>query len=162
MVKVPALSERTPSLANEQSGWVHSFISLNYVGVQMPSGFLSYLPSGCPPKNAIVGPKLLFRLVRKSRFDDADFQTTYEEGKFLRADPCQRCSISTLATEAAARHIRKVVPNLARRGIAAGVVPADAGVIQHTPSSHSNQHWSWWPAADIVRHNFFELTDAAA
>jgi hypothetical protein len=122
--------------------------------------FEDYLPKkGCPPSDAIPGPKLLFRLVKTSRFDDTDFKTTYEEGTFPKADLCRRCSISTLSSFDAAQELRRLIPNLASRLIAHGVVPDGAGLVMHTPSRGAPDHWSWWPAAAIRRESFFELAE---
>ena len=120
------------------------------------------LPHGCPPLQAIVGPKLLFRLVQKQNFDEADFRTTREEGTFVFGDPCQRCAISTQSTKDGARRMKRLVPNLADRHIAEGVVPANGGALLHTPTNNSRHHWSWWPRADIFRHSYFQLLDEAA
>lgn len=127
------------------------------------SEYASYLPSrGCPPSGAIPGPKLLYRLVKQRVLSEEEFKTTYEEGTFLAGDPCQRCSISTLSTLEAAKLYRRMIPNLADRLIANGVVPPAAGVHLNTPTRVSAEHWSWWPKVDTVRHSFFELIDEAA
>lgn len=128
----------------------------------LQSEYGTHLPGSCPPPQAIYGPKLLFRLVHKERFAEEDFKTTDEEGTFPNGDPCQRCAISTQASVAEARKMRRLVPNLAARKIACGVVPAQAGVLLNTPSRNSQEHWSWWPKANIVRHSYFELLDEAA
>jgi len=124
--------------------------------------FGGHLPVGCPPTNAIVGPKLLFRLVEKEDFGENDFKTTREQGKFTDGNPCQRCSISTQSTEVGARKMRRLVPHLADRKIAYGVVPIEGGALLHTPSSRYKDHWSWWPKKDVVRHSYFELINEAA
>ena len=124
--------------------------------------FEEYLPAKCPPADAIPGPKLLFRLTTKSAIAESDFQTTHEENKFKDKEPCQRCSISTLATEEAAKDHRRLIPFLKNRKIAKGTVPEGAGVLKHTPTEISFHHWSWWPAKGIARHSFFEILDEAA
>ncbi len=120
------------------------------------------MPDGCPPAQAILGPKRLFRLVRNEVFDESDFMTTREENKFKNGDPCRRCSISVLENENAARIMRKAIPNLAHTKIACGIVPQGAGKVMHTPSHASQFHWSWWPTDDIVRSAYFELLHEAA
>lgn len=131
-------------------------------GLSLPAVIPDDLPRGCPPSDAITGPKLLFRLTVKPEINPSDFRTTKEEGKFLSADPCQRCSISTLASEDAAKQHRKLIPNLRGRRIAKGVVPSEAGWLKHTPSKASYEHWSWWPAKGALRHSYFEIIDEAA
>jgi hypothetical protein len=117
------------------------------------------VPDDCPPKAAIRGPKLLFRLVRHNPLAAADFRTTKEEGKFKTKDACQRCSISMQETEHGARALRDVIPNLAGRKIAKGIVPAEAGKLMSTPSNNNPEHWSWWPASTCARQSYFEIVD---
>lgn len=124
--------------------------------------FGSGLPKNCPPSAATVGPKLLFRLVSNNPPSPSDFRTTHEEGKYLSSDPCQRCSISMLSSAASAQKMRKIIPNLKDRRIAAGTIPADAGAIMSTPSKNNPDHWSWWPKMHVVRHSYFEVIDEAA
>lgn len=132
----------------------------NYLGAKFEFG--DDLPLECPPKHAFYGPKLLFRLVRKTELNDADFRTTREEGKFKNGDACQRCSISTFESEEAAKIVRRAVPNLFGTKIAKGVVPKEAGKVLNTPSSLSTEHWSWWPTISITRSAYFEIVDEAA
>ena len=124
--------------------------------------FEPYLPASCPPNDAITGPKTLFRLTISDAIKASDFLTTHEEGKFLSGDPCQRCSLSTLASEEAAKEHRRLIRFLNSRKIAKGTVPEGAGMIKHTPSQASYHHWSWWPARGVVRHEYFEMIDEAA
>jgi hypothetical protein len=120
------------------------------------------LPAGCPPKDAISGPKLLYRLVTGRPPGADDFRTTREEGTFKNGDPCQRCSISTQASIEGARALRAAIPNLAERMIAQGTVPAGAGNLKPTPRENNPDHWSWWPTMGISRHTLFEVIDEAA
>jgi hypothetical protein len=126
------------------------------------AGGIGDLPAGCPPSDAITGPKQLYRLTKLPYAAADDFLTTKEEGTFLSGDPCQRCSISTLETKEAAIRHRSLIPNLRGRNIAKGVVPRDAGFLKNTPSKASREHWSWWPSTGIARHTYFEIIDEPA
>jgi hypothetical protein len=117
--------------------------------------FEAYLPAGCPPPGAQVGPKELFRFFESAMLGPADFLTHHELGKMPNADPCKRCGLSSFPTRAAAEAAASKVSFLAQQKLCSGTVPADAGKLAPTPSKHSKQHWTWWPAAGIDRHTFF-------
>lgn len=119
--------------------------------------FESYLPTGCPPMSAVHGPKLVYRLIRSPAPGPENFRTVHEEGKYLSADACRRCSMSVSANIDGVRKLRRKVRYFKDHLICRGVIPSDAGVLEHTPSREDPEHCSWWPAQGVSRHHYFSV-----
>lgn len=119
--------------------------------------FEAHFPVGCPPSDAVFGPKLVFRLCAGGLPEAGDFLSHYEKGLLPDADPCQRCGLSVYVTQEGAEITKRTIPYFRRHKIVSGSVPANAGKLASTPSRQNRFHWSWWPASGIVRHSFFSV-----
>lgn len=113
-------------------------------------------PAGCPgsedphPVNGFV-----FHLLRRQ--PDQDFKTAYDRGVFQNKPLCLRVAYSCYMSFDVARHFVSFQPQF-WRGIARADLASDHGVIKHTPSQNSPEHYSLWLRARFdVRALFREI-----
>lgn len=119
--------------------------------------YADFFPKNCPPAGVVHGPMLVFRLVAASAVSSADFVLPHEAGLYVAADQCRRCSLSVFAHRDDAERLRRTAKFFRQHQIAQGIIPPDAGALKHTPNTKNPGHWSWWPASNVVRADYFVL-----
>jgi hypothetical protein len=99
----------------------------------------------------------VYRVVKHSPTQEADFQSHRELNRAPNADPCLRSGLSVFCKKEEAAHMRRVFPKIGDY-IAVGELVPHHGVTKLTQGKQPT-HTTWWPCLGIDRAAVFAVIE---
>lgn len=116
------------------------------------SNWPKHYPAACPPTFAAPTDGVIYRFTSRQTPHDRDFKSYYDakpENDWGSA-ACQARGLSVYPSLKACAEVVSLIPALAKKSIAVGILDASAGVIAPTPSQTSEEHHTWWIDSDFT------------
>ncbi len=119
----------------------------------------NHFPEGCPPDDADDAHGMVFRLVDGDDPTLDDFQSWYERNprRSWGDALCRACGLSVLRDLDDAKALRRRIPSLKTKRIAAADLQPTMGKVQQTSSKHASTHHTWWPPTTIEPPSLFAV-----
>ena len=126
----------------------------------------SHLPNNCPPNAAEIASGEVYRFIDNEHEEPSpeDFLSWRELNP--KADcptsltECQACGLSVIRSIEDVHKAPKKVPALRKMKPALGILTAELGRIQNTPSNRCGQsHHTWWVANNTEPWKVFSIVE---
>ena len=121
--------------------------------------FPSDWPSDCPPEVAPPAQGVVYRLVKVTPLQEADFLSHKEMNRVPpTADLCDCCGLSVFRKKEEAIHMRRLFRKIGDY-VAEGTLAKEHGVAMLTPGKLPT-HTTWWPYEGVIRTTVFGNIEA--
>ena len=116
----------------------------------------AYFPEGCPPEDASVDEKVLFRFCKNDEPGEDDFVSYFLDNPKKFKGNMIAYGLSVLPSREECREAYKKYPYIRKyRSIAEGKTNENRGSWKTTPGRISPEHITWWVCEDINPCTFF-------
>ena len=117
-----------------------------------------YFPEGCPPDDAAVSERELFRFCRENVPMESDFVSYYLQNSEKYAGIILAYGLSVLPSRDECRKAYRKFPFIRKyRSIAVGKTNENRGSWKITPGKISPEHITWWVCENVKPIDFFEF-----
>lgn len=117
-----------------------------------------YFPEGCPPDDASIETKKLYRFCRGNKPEKGDFVSYYQMNPEKYKEIIIAYGLSVLQTaEDCLRAYRKFPFIRKYCTVASGITNAERGSWKNTPGRISPDHITWWMCKNVEPLEFFEF-----
>ena len=108
------------------------------------SSWPDHFPENCPPDSAVPVTGIVYRFV--DNLEEIDFFSFYDLDPTKNwGNACKARGLSVFRSQEVTESMAAILPSLRRKQLAKAELTAGDGVIGHTPSRNTAEHYTFWP-----------------